>query len=70
MPATSRQQWEYMKSICDGNIPPPEGMTKEQACEYISTQPTPADLPQKAVEGLTVGERSADWLGGAYHGEV
>jgi hypothetical protein len=67
MPATSAQQWEYMSSICAGTIPPPAGMTKEQACEYVSTQPSPEGLPQRAAEGIAVlGERGSDYLTGAY----
>jgi hypothetical protein len=67
LPATSVQQWEYMKSICDGAIPPPQGMTKEQACEYVASQPSPTGLPQKAEDGITVlGERGSDYLTGAY----
>jgi len=69
MPASSQQQWEYMKSICDGKIPPPKDMTKEQACEYISSQASPEGLPQRAAEGIAVlGERGSDYLEGAYSG--
>jgi len=66
MPATSAQQWEYMRSICDGAIPPPQGMTQQQACEYISTQPSPEGLPQRAATGTALGERGSDYLTGAY----
>lgn len=71
MPATSQQQWKYMKDICDGNIAPPKGMTKEQACEYISSQPDPGGLPERAADGITVlGERGSDYLTGAYDASV
>jgi hypothetical protein len=78
MPASSVQQWEFMRSVCDGKIPPPEGMTQQQACEYVASQPNPGGLPQTAAQptplvagkGLVVGERAADWLTGAYSGEV
>lgn len=78
MPAVSQQQWEYFRSICEGRVPPPEGLTQQQACEYIASQPNPGGLPQTAAQpvpqvaskGLVVGERAADWLTGAYSGEV
>ena len=66
MPAVSRQQYEYMQGICNGDIVPPEGMTKEQACEYVKGQ-SPEGLPQKAEGGIAVlGERASDFLTGAY----
>ena len=80
MPATSVDQWNFMSEVCKGTIPPPEGITQQQACEYIASQPNPGGLPQTAAQpqaapqlaakGLVVGERSSDWLNGAYHGEV
>jgi len=67
MPARSADQWAYFKQICDGAIPPPAGMTKEQACEYVASQPSPEGLPQRAAEGIAVlGERGSDYLAGAY----
>jgi len=76
MPATSVDQWTYMQQICEGTIPPPEGLTQQQACEYIASQPNPGGLPQMAAQpvpqvaarGLVVGERASDWLTGAYSG--
>jgi len=50
MPATSKAQWRYFKDICEGRIPPPEGMTREQACEYVKDQPTPEGLSEKASD--------------------
>jgi hypothetical protein len=76
MPAVSADQWKYMESVCKGAIPPPEGLTQQQACEYIASQPNPGGLPQTAAQptplaaarGLIVGERATDWLTGAYSG--
>lgn len=48
MPATSRKQWKLMKGIAEGSIPPKDGITKKQAQEYISSQPTPKGLPEHA----------------------
>jgi len=66
MPAVSAQQWQMMTAVCDGSMAPPQGMTKEQACEFISTQPSPEGLPQRAGNGTTLGERGSDYLTGAY----
>jgi len=68
MPAKSMQQYQYMRGICDGNIKPPEGMTKEQACEYVAGQ-SPEGLPEKITEagkGIVIGHNASDWLDAAY----
>ena len=46
MPATSEQQWKLMKSIVEGNAKIP-GLSKEEAEEFISSQPSPKGLPEK-----------------------
>ena len=66
MPAVSADQWQFMEQVCKGTVPPPSGMTQQQACEYISTQPSPEGLPQRAATGTALGERGSDYLTGAY----
>jgi len=44
-PATSKSQHKFMSGICQGNITPPKGLTKKQACEFIKGQ-DPKDLPE------------------------
>jgi len=45
-PASSVQQWKFMKSASQGKAKAP-GLTKEKATEYISSQPTPKGLPER-----------------------
>ena len=46
MPAISQQQWKLMKSVAIGKAKIP-GLSKKEAAEYISSQPTPKGLPKK-----------------------
>ena len=46
MPAKSQAQFKYMQGICHGNITPPKGLSKAEACEYVSGQ-TMKNLPKK-----------------------
>ncbi len=48
-PATSKKQFKFMSGICQGNITPPKGLTKKQACEFIKGQNS-KDLPDKAAK--------------------
>ena len=65
MPPVSQQQAEFMRAVCRGDIPPPEGMTREQACEFVEGHPT-KDLPHKAREGCSVLGGPRSWLDAAY----
>ena len=47
-PATSKKQWRLIKAIADGTAKETHGMTRQQAKEYISKQPTPKGLPETA----------------------
>jgi hypothetical protein len=46
-PARSKAQFRYMQGICNGSIEPPEGMTKEKACEFVKHQKNYKELPEK-----------------------
>lgn len=35
MPAKSKKQHQFMGMICAGKIPPPKGLTREKACEFV-----------------------------------
>jgi hypothetical protein len=46
-PARSKAKFRYMQGICNGSIEPPEGMTKEKACEFVKHQKNYKELPEK-----------------------
>jgi len=50
MPASSKAQWKLMKGICQGTIKG-KSISRRQACEYISSQPTPKGLPKRKKKG-------------------
>ncbi len=47
MPASSQKQWRFMKAVAAGDVKQ-KGLSKAEATEYISSQPTPEGLPEKA----------------------
>lgn len=47
MPATSQSQFRYMKGVQGGSIPPPDGMSRAHAGEYVAGQ-SPKGLPERA----------------------
>lgn len=77
-PARSKAQFRYMQGICNGSIDPPEGMTKEKACEYVANQKDYEELPEKKSVWKKVakpnlvppeGVRAAARRGIKYHAE-
>jgi hypothetical protein len=46
MPAKSKQQWKFMKSVAAGKAKA-KGLSKAEAEEYVSSQPSPKGLPRK-----------------------
>jgi hypothetical protein len=47
MPATSRAQWRFMHGVASGDIPPPPGLTRAKAAEYVAGQSSKG-LPARA----------------------
>ena len=50
MPAKSKAQFRYMQGVAHGSIPPPSGLSKDDAAEYVAGQ-SPKGLPEKAAKG-------------------
>jgi len=44
-----------MQAICNGDMEPPSGMTKEQACEFVRATPDASKLPKVAIEDIVEG---------------
>jgi len=55
LPVRSQQQHKMMQAICNGDMEPPSGMTKEQACEFVRATPDASKLPKVAIEDIVEG---------------
>lgn len=52
MPAKSKAQFRFMKGICSGSIDPPKGLSRKEACEYVSGQSPKKLVARKSKKKL------------------